>query len=77
MYILERTRDQIEDQRRIRQLAGVEEYNESELRYTAPLLEMEDSQLQNLLEHSQWRQKGGCGNLSQDGQRAARKVQPL
>ena len=52
-YILERTRDQIEDQRRIRQLAGVEEYNETELRHIAPLLEMEDSQLQNLLEHSQ------------------------
>ena len=51
-YTLHRTRDQVEDQRRIRQLAGVEGYNKSELRHTTPLLEMEDSQLQNLCEQS-------------------------
>lgn len=44
-YKLKRTRDAIKDQRRIKQLAGVEVYTPAEIRHSMPLLEMEESQL--------------------------------
>ena len=48
-YTLKRTRDEIKDQHRIKQLAGVEEYTPAEIRHGVPLLDMEDSQLTELL----------------------------
>ena len=44
-YTLNRTRDALQDQLRIKQLAGVEKYIPAEIRQDVPLLEMEDSQL--------------------------------
>ena len=48
-YTLNRTRDAIKDQLRIKQLAGVEDYSPAEVRQDMPLLEMKDSQLLKLL----------------------------
>ena len=52
-YTLTRTRDEIEDQRRIKQLAGVEEYAPAEIRHGVPLLEIGDSHLSELLKQPQ------------------------
>ena len=51
-YTLRRTRDAVKDQRRIKQLAGVEAYDPAETRHEGqdmPLLEMQESQLRELL----------------------------
>lgn len=48
-YTLNRTRDEITDQHRIKQLAGVEEYPPAEVRHGVPLLDMGGSQLSELL----------------------------
>ena len=52
-YTLKRTRDDIKDQCCIKQLAGVQEYSPSEVRHSTPLLEMKESQLDDLLKHLQ------------------------
>ncbi len=52
-YTLKRTRDDIKDQRCIKQLAGVQDYSPSEVRHSTPLLEMKESQLEDLLKQLQ------------------------
>ena len=49
-YTLDRNRDALKDQHRIKQLAGVEEYTPAEIRQDVPLLEMEDSRLLELVQ---------------------------
>ncbi len=52
-YTLKRTRDDIKDQRCIKQLAGVQDYSPCEVRHSTPLLEMKESQLDDLLKQLQ------------------------
>lgn len=52
-YTLNRNRDEVKNQHRIRQLAGVQEYSASEISHSTPLLEMEEGQLQGLLQQLQ------------------------
>ena len=44
-FTLRRNRDEVDDQHRIRQLAGVEQYQALELRRSMPLLEMPENEL--------------------------------
>ena len=52
-FTLRRNRDEVGDQRCIRQLAGVEQYEATELRSSMPLLEMPEDEIHDNLYHLQ------------------------